>query len=104
LKTLAPLSDRDSRIAYRYRQAELLLRAANGEQLVTPDALHVAAMLRAAGSFEYLGDHLLLAWRIAGAADERSAIAWFLRERVPQVRFNALPKLALTQFELYQAP
>jgi hypothetical protein len=61
-------------------------------------------MLRAAGSFEYLGDHLLLAWRIAGAADERDAIAWFLRERVPQVGFNALPKLALTQFELHRVP
>ena len=104
LKTLAPLSDRDSRIAYRYRQAELLFRAARGEQLATPDALHVAAMLRAAGSFEYLGDHLLLAWRIARDADERSAIAWFLREQVPKVGCNALPILALTQFELHQAP
>jgi hypothetical protein len=100
LKTLAPLSDRDSRIAFRYRQAELLFRAAGGERLATPDALHVAAMLRAAGSFEYLGDHLLLAWRIANAADERRAIAWFLRERVPQVGFNGLPKLALSQLEL----
>jgi len=104
LKKLAPLSDRDSRIAYRYRQAELLFRAASGEQLATPDALHVAAMLRAAGSFEYLGDHLLLAWRIAGTADERSAIAWFLRERLPDVGFNALPKLALIKLELRQSP
>ncbi len=61
-------------------------------------------MLRAAGTFEYLGDHLLLAWRIARDADERSAIAWFLRERVPNVGCNALPKLALTQLELHHAP
>jgi hypothetical protein len=97
LKTLAPLSDRDSRIAYRYRQTELLFRAAGRERLATSDALHVAAMLRAAGSFEYLGDHLLLAWRTADTTDERRAIAWFLRERVPNVGFNRLPKLALNQ-------
>ena len=54
LKTLAPLSDRDSRIGYGFRQTELLYRAAGGERLATSDALHVAAMLHAAGSFEYL--------------------------------------------------
>lgn len=95
LKELAPLSDRDSRIGYLYRKAELLFRAAGGEPLVTSDALHVAAMLRAGGSFEYLGDHLLLAWRIAGSEGERRGIAWFLQQQVPKIGFNGLPKLAL---------
>jgi hypothetical protein len=99
LKMLAPLSDRDSRMAYRFGQIELLYRAAGGEQLAASDALHVAAMLHAAGSFEYVGDHLLLTWRTAGTADERRAIAWFLRERVPKVGCNALAKLALDQLE-----
>ena len=99
-KTLALLSDRDSRLVYRYRQAELLFHASSGQQFNTPDALHVAAMLRAAGSFEHLGDHLLLAWRMARDEGERSAIAWFLGNQVPDVGCNALPKLALRQFEL----
>jgi hypothetical protein len=102
-RTLAPLSDRDSRIAYRFRQIELLYRAAGGAQFEASDALHVAAMLRASGSFEYLGDHLLLAWRTIDTADERHAIAWFLRERVPDVGFNKLPKSALGQRERTRA-
>jgi hypothetical protein len=95
LKRLAPLSDRDSRIAFRYRQVDLLFRAAGGERLTTSDALHVAAMLRAAGSYEYLGDHMLLAWKTVATEQERQAIAWFLLKRIPDVGCNALPKLAL---------
>jgi hypothetical protein len=97
-RELAPLSDRDSRTYYRYRQSALLFRAARGEKLQWIEPLHVAAMLHAAGSFEYLGDHLLLSWRLADSIEQRSAIAWFLR-RLPNVGFNKLSKTALSRLE-----
>lgn len=93
-REMVPLGDRDCRIEYSYQLGQLLFRAARGEEQKDLNPLRIAAMLRAAGSFEHLGDALLLAWKTTESAEKRG-IAWFLANRVPDVGGNKLPKLAL---------
>lgn len=95
-REIVPLGDRNSRTDFRHQQARVLFNATETGKKDDIKPLHLAAMLRAAGSFEYLGDTLLLAWRTAVEPAEKDAISWFLANRVPDVGFNKLPKLALS--------
>ncbi len=58
-------------------------------------ALATAAMRRAGGSYEYLGDLLLLAWRCAPSSETADMLKWYLQNRIPAVGFNGLSKIAL---------
>lgn len=65
-----------------------------------PPFRRVGGALRHPGERAQVRDQRHLAWRTArtaGTKDERSATAWFLKRRVPDVGCNALPKLALNK-------
>ncbi len=87
--------DRGDRLGNRLRHAQLLHGAARGKQVKAQEAFHVAAMLHASGSFEYLGDHLLLAWKVAEDEGQRHAISWFMTNHVSDFGFNGLPKMVI---------
>lgn len=83
--------------AYRDQGIALLYRWADDPTAddLEEKAILTAALRRAGGGFEYLGETVLLAWRCASSEETANALAWYLECRVPTVGFNGLPKAAL---------
>jgi len=61
-------------------------------------ALAITTMRRAGGSYEYIGDLLLLAWRCTPSSETADMLKWYLLKRIPDVGFNGISKIALEKF------
>jgi tetratricopeptide (TPR) repeat protein len=86
---------------YRAQGIDLLCRwTQHSNRAELSDAvLATAAMTRAGGGYEYLGDLLLLAWRCTPSSETADMLKWYLHNRIPSVGFNGLPKTALDAIE-----
>lgn len=82
---------------YRAQSVDLLCRWTQHPEPseLSNAVLTTAAMLRAGGGYEYLGDLLLLAWRCAPSSETADMLKWYLQKRIPSVGFNSLSKIAL---------
>lgn len=80
---------------YRTQHVELLVRWAAGHarESVEQEAVGIAALMKAGGGYEYLGDLLILAWRSASLDENRGALEAILTDRIPSIGFNGLAKL-----------
>ncbi len=58
------------------------------------ETLCAAALMRASGNLEGLGDAVLLAWRCA-SLEKVDALSWYLQHRIPDLGCNDISKLAL---------
>ena len=59
------------------------------------EAISIAALYRAGGGFEYLGDLVLLAWHCTSDIDRKRTLAWYLENQVPSIGMYGLAKAAL---------
>jgi len=80
---------------YRTQHVELLVRwaASHARETVEQEAVGIAALMKAGGGYEYLGDSLILAWRCAHSRENQAVLEAILTDRIPSVGFNGLAKL-----------
>ena len=85
---------------YRINQIKLLVKWAEDRQCerIKQQSVAIACMMRAGGGFEYLGDLLYLAMRVASNDETKGALKYLISHRIPTVGFNGLAKLAVRNF------
>ncbi len=86
---------------YRAQGIDLLCRwtqHSNPSEL-SDAVLATAAMMRAGGGYEYLGDLLLLGWLCTPSSETADMLKWYLHNRIPSVGFNGLTKTAMDAIE-----
>jgi len=81
---------------YRIQGAQLMYRWAENlaNDNLEDSAISTAALIRASGGYERLGDFVLLAWRCTSSAQKADALGWYLSHEVRSVGCNSLPKAA----------
>lgn len=82
---------------HRLQQVQLVYQWSENPDLkfLENQVISTGIMMKSGGGFEYLGDLILLAWRISSSQKVAETLEWYLLNKIPNIGFNGLSKKAL---------